>query len=169
MTAPLDPARLFTGLHAAGIEHIVIGGFAVIAHGVVRTTKDLDICPDPEPHNLERLASFLSAVNATQLGVGDFDASEMPFDPTDPTDLAAGGNFRLTTELGDLDVMQWIPGLPEERAYATLAPAATTGLLGDVPVRVCSLKHLRQMKRAAGRPQDVQDLSDLELAHPEDR
>ena len=52
---------------------------------------------------------------------------------------------------------------------ATLAPAATTGLLGDVPVRVCSLEHLRQMKRAAGRPQDIQDLSDLELAHPEDR
>jgi hypothetical protein len=35
-----------------------------------------------------------------------------------------------------------------------------------VTLKVCSLAALRQMKRAAGRPRDLQDLADLEAAHP---
>jgi len=33
--------------------------------------------------------------------------------------------------------------------------------------KVCSLQHLRLMKRTAGRGQDLQDLRDLAIAHPE--
>ena len=43
--APLAAVSLLHDLHEAGVDHVVIGGFAVIAHGVVRTTTDLDICP----------------------------------------------------------------------------------------------------------------------------
>src|SRR3712207_7463056 len=39
-------------LNDAGVEHIIIGGFAVNAHGVIRPSKDLDIVPDPDPENL---------------------------------------------------------------------------------------------------------------------
>ena len=47
MTAPLDAAELFRRLADARIQYVVIGGFAVIAHGVIRATKDLDVCPTP--------------------------------------------------------------------------------------------------------------------------
>jgi len=37
-----------------------------------------------------------------------------------------------------------------------------------IAVRTASLSHLRDMKRAAGRPQDLQDLADLAIAHPDE-
>ncbi len=163
MTSAFDAAELFARLDRAGVRYVVIGGFAVIAHGAQRYTKDLDICPDPDQENLARLARLLAELNARQ--VGDFAVDEMPYDPTEPTALAEGGNFRLTTDLGDVDIMQWVPGIPEEHAYPVLASAASVGDFDGIPVAVCSIEHLRQMKRAASRPVDIEDLSRLEQAH----
>lgn len=41
MSGALDPVPLLRLLHERGIEHIIIGGFAVNAHGFSRVTKDL--------------------------------------------------------------------------------------------------------------------------------
>ncbi len=77
----LDPEPLLRFLHERGVEHILIGGVAVAAHGYLRPSKDLDIVPSPH-----------------------FEADEMPADPTHVDDLAQGGNFRLETDLGP-----WLP------------------------------------------------------------
>lgn len=124
----------------------------MIAHGVQRFTNDLDICPAPDRSNLERRARMLAVTDARRLGVGDLDEREFPFDPRRPEELAEGGNFRLLTEHRVLDVMQWIPGISADLAYPTLASEAIEGKAFGLPVRVCSLEHLRRMKRAAGRP-----------------
>jgi predicted nucleotidyltransferase len=163
-SAPLDAAALLRRLHDAGVEHVVIGGLAVIAHGVQRFTNDLDICPAPDLANLERLARMLDSADARQLGLGDFDEREFPFDPRRPEELAEGGNFRLVTTEGVLDIMQWIPGISGEQAYGELAADAVEGAAFGVPLKVCSLEHLRTMKRSAGRPQDERDLADLATA-----
>lgn len=164
---PLDAAELFVRLHAAGVAYVVIGGFAVIAHGVVRATRDLDVCPAPDSGNLERLATLLRNLEARQFGLGEFAENEFPLDPTRAADLAQGGNFLVLTALGRLDVMQWIPGIEAEQAYAVLASDALEAIVHGVPVRVASLPQLRAMKAAAGRPQDHRDLEDLSTAHPE--
>ena len=171
MTTPLDPAGLLRELHSAGIKYILIGGLAVNAHGVIRSTKDVDICPSPDAANLARLAQLLHRLGVRQLGVGDggFEAEEFPFDPTRAGDLARGGNFRLETPLGVLDVMQWVPGINADQAYAILAADAQPASAFGIELRVCSLPALRLMKHAAGRPQDLRDLADLEIAHPEHR
>jgi hypothetical protein len=170
VTPTFDIAEMLRRLDAAGVEHILIGGLAVNAYGAIRTTKDVDICPDPDPANLERLAALLRELDVRQLGVeeGGSGTREMPFDPTRPADLARGGNFRLETSLGVLDIMQWVPGINADQAYATLARDANEATAFGVTLRVCSLSALRQMKRATGRPRDLQDLADLEAAHPED-
>lgn len=166
MSDPLDAAELFRRLHEAGVRYVVVGGFAVLAHGVQRFTKDLDITPARDRDNLTRLAGLLEEIGTQQLGVGEFEPDEFPYDPTDPDDLARG-NFRLATSLGALDIMLWLPGISDEEAYSVLAPDAVMGEVGGVPVAVCSLEHLRVMKRAAGRPQDLRDLEDLDTAYGE--
>lgn len=158
MTEALDPGPLLGALDHAGIRHIIIGGFAVNAHGVIRPSKDLDIVPDPEPANLERLSRLLRDLGARHVGLGDFDPDEFPFDPTRPEDLRAGANFRLETTLGDLDLMQWVAGIEADQAYSELSAQAIEGELDGIPLRVCGLDHLIAMKRAAGRPRDLDDL-----------
>jgi hypothetical protein len=106
-----QPDELLLELSNAGVDFVVIGGVTVGVHGFVRATKDLDVVPDPDPANLARLAAVLTDVAAEHVGTGDFAADELPYDPTDPQQLAQGANFRLDTRLGPLDVMQWVAGI----------------------------------------------------------
>ena len=162
MPDALDPVPLLKHLHEHGVEHIIIGGFAVNAHGHVRPSKDLDIVPKPGRENLERLAKALADANATDAEASDFDPSELPMSALHIEDLSQRGNFRLVTDLGDLDIMQWASGVEADDLYAELDREAITGSVEEIPVRVCGLEHLRAMKRAAGRPQDLADLQRLD-------
>jgi hypothetical protein len=164
MPDALDPLPLLKYLHERGVEHIVIGGFAVTAHGFMRVTKDLDTVPRATEENLARLSSALLDLESKVLDTGDFTAEEMPMDPTRPADLAHGGNFCLHTSLGRLDIMQWSGGIEADDLYTELDRAAIEGNVDGIPVRVCGLEHLRAMKRAAGRPQDLEDLRHLDGA-----
>ena len=162
MNRGYDPQRIFERLHAAGVRYVIIGGWAVNAHGHRRFTGDVDICPDPAADNLSRLAGLLAELNARQLGVGEFDPAELPGDPTDPASLADGGNFRTETDNGILDIMQWVSGDGRELGYDQLAADAIHDKAFGTPVTICSLRALLEMKRAAGRPQDLDDLQALE-------
>jgi predicted nucleotidyltransferase len=161
MPDALDPVPLLKHLHAHGVEHIIIGGLAVSAHGHVRPSKDLDIVPDPAHANLERLVSALADAHALDAEVSDFDQAEIPMSAMRVEDLARGGNFRLVTDLGDVDIFQWVSGIEADDLYAELARDALAGAVEGIPVRVCGLDALRAMKRAAGRPQDIEDLRRL--------
>jgi hypothetical protein len=156
-----EPDDLLLTLISAQVDFVVIGGVAVGVHKYVRATKDLDIVPDPAPENMARLARLLVDIEAQHVGVGDFAPEEFPFDPTDPVQLAEGANFRLDTAYGPLDIMQWVAGIDADLAYSELAPHALTVKFRDAQIRVCSLEHLQAMKRAAGRPQDLEDLKHL--------
>jgi hypothetical protein len=157
----LDPLPLLRFLADRGIDCIIIGGFAVNAHGFIRASKDLDIVPDPNRENLRRLAAALADLKAGNAESTDFDADEFTLDPTSVHDLAQGGNFRLETDLGELDIMQWVAGVDSSDLYTELDSQAIDGQPAGIPVKVCSLRHLRAMKQAAGRPRDLDDLDHL--------
>jgi len=159
-----EPDDLLLALTNAEVEFIVIGGVAVGVHEYVRATKDLDIVPNPAPENLTRLARLLAEIDAQHVGLGDFSPEEFPFDPTDPDQLAQGANFRLETTHGPLDILQWVSGVDTDLAYDELAPKALTVGFRGTQIRVCGLEHLLAMKRAAGRPQDLEDVRNLENA-----
>jgi hypothetical protein len=160
--------ELLLALLGAGVRFVVIGGIAVGVHGFVRATRDLDIAPDPDPANLERLAALLRALGARHVGSGELAPEEFPYDPTDPAQLGEGANFRLDTRLGPLDVMQWIDGIDEDPAYGALLAEALEVPFRGQHIFVCGLGHLRAMKLAAGREQDLIDLRELGL-EPERR
>jgi hypothetical protein len=130
---PLDVAGLLRALEDGGVEFVLIGGLAVNAHGVIRSTKVVDICPAPGQDNLSRLAGLLRRLEVRRLGTGEegFAAAELPFDPSRTEDLAEGGNFRLDTPLGMLDVMQWVPGIDSDQAYEHLAAHARIARSGS--------------------------------------
>ena len=141
-------------LAALAAEEAQYGGVAVGVHGYVRMTQDLDIVPAPDLRNLDRLVVAVSRLEATLPTAGG-----RAFDPaSDAKVLRTGGNLTLDTSLGGLDVLQRVPGLPP---YESLASAGLVAELDGLPVRICSLAHLRAMKAAAGRPQDVADLAAL--------
>lgn len=66
----------------------------------------------------------------------------------------------MTTPLGDLDVVQRLPGVP---SFSVLDAAALDVSILRVPFRVCSRAHLVAMKRARGSPLDQADLERLVL------
>jgi hypothetical protein len=154
--------ELLLALIRADVRFVVIGGVAVGVHGYVRATKDLDIVPDPDLANLTRLARLLRELEARHVGIGDFAPEEFPFDPLDPEQLAAGANFRLDTKLGPHDLMQWVAGIEEDPAFPALEREAITVTFRNEELLVCGLRHLRAMKQAAGREQDLHDLRELE-------
>jgi hypothetical protein len=57
-----DLARLCRSLNHQGARYILIGGFAVIAHGGARTTKDIDLLIDPDPANVARVKVALAVL-----------------------------------------------------------------------------------------------------------
>lgn len=149
-----DLKALLAALHQQGVDFVVIGGVAVGAHGFVRGTEDLDLVPDPDPENLERLTQALEALDATLPTVGNrpFDAS------TDAQVIRRGGSVTAMTRFGELDVVQLAQGVP---SYSQLADDAVESDLLGIPVRVCSLARLREMKSAQNRTQDKLDLENL--------
>lgn len=161
---PFDPTRLFLALDEARIDYVLVGGLAVGAHGAPRATRDVDICPNPDEANLARLADFLRLVNARAADATEFAEDELP--PHDLGGLKAGGNFRLHTDLGPLDVMQFLEPF-DERMWATLDAHAEQRHLAGVRIRVCGYEDLLRMKEAAGRDQDRIDVSNLKAARSE--
>jgi Nucleotidyl transferase of unknown function (DUF2204) len=59
---PEDLARICRALNDAGARYILIGGFAVIAHGAGRFTKDVDLLVDDAPENVARVRQALSVL-----------------------------------------------------------------------------------------------------------
>lgn len=55
-----DLISLCKNLNENGVAYVLIGGFAVILHGSVRTTKDIDLLVDPSIENIHRIKKVLS-------------------------------------------------------------------------------------------------------------
>jgi nucleotidyltransferase AbiEii toxin of type IV toxin-antitoxin system len=149
-----SPTGLLTRLADAGVDFVVIGGIAVVAHGHIRTTRDLDITYGTTPENLETLGRALVALDARLRGV----AEVVPFIPDGRT-LRGAELLTLETSLGSLDLLAKPPGAP---AYPALKMGAEPIELDGREVLIASIEDLIAMKRAAGRPRDLDDIEALE-------
>jgi predicted nucleotidyltransferase len=154
-----EPAfdELLRRLAEAGAEFVVVGGLAVNAWGVVRGTKDVDVVLAPEIGNFKRVAEVAVAAGGhIQQGEALFGSAV-----SIASALASGEQVAIETDLGRLDVVQGLDGVP---TYADLRARASEAEILGVSVAVCSLQDLRAMKQAAGRTRDLADLEDLDAA-----
>jgi predicted nucleotidyltransferase len=143
------------------VDFVVVGGIAVMVHGYIRNTKDLDIVVRPETLNLSRLSEALAELEAEPRGVAAINL-------TDPHQLRPAPLVPIMTNAGPLDVVniEHLAGAPA--SYDALREAALTVKLGGLEVAVAALRDLIRMKRAAGREHDLADIEAL-TRRPGDR
>ena len=160
----LDPATIFKALADAQINYVLIGGLAVGAHGAARATEDVDFCPSPDESNLRRLADLLESIDAVNADQAEFESDELA--AHDFEGLRSGGNFRLRTRIGALDIMQYVAPFGDDTWKVLDRHAEPRHAFGHV-VRVCSYQDLLEMKQAAGRDQDRIDIENVKAARRE--
>jgi len=129
---------------------MVIGGMAVIAHGHVRTTEDIDATVAGEDVSLERLIE-LAATHEIRPRLPDAVAFARRTQVLLLTHIPTGVHLDLS--------LAW---LPFERDALR---RGLTVVLGNVPVRVCSPEDLVIYKLVAARPADEDDVRQMVLRH----
>ncbi len=150
-----DYRQLISLLAGAGVEFILIGGVAAVAHGSTRLTKDLDIVYRRTEENVSRLVRVLAPYHPYLRGA----PPGLPFEWSERT-IWNGLNFTLTTSLGALDLFGEITG---GGGYDELLPHSIRLHLFGVECWCLGLERLIYVKRAAGRPRDLEAIAELEV------
>jgi hypothetical protein len=150
-----DLSGVVADADASGLDYVVIGGFAVIAHGYFRATKDSDLLVPDGPEADEAILRFFDRIGATRFSDGKVLNAE---------DVAGAHHLRVDSRHGVIDVMRG--GLPP-LDFETVAAQAVEGSWREAPFRVASLRSLVGFKRLAGRPGDRVDLERLEQVNGE--
>jgi hypothetical protein len=151
---PFEPRRMLGALTVAGVDFVVIGGYAAVLHGSPRVTRDVDACYATDKANLIALARVLRELNARPAGVEE----KLPF-ALDEVMLARTELLTLATDAGRLDLMTGPAGSP---GYDRLRANAARYDIGGFLVKVAELEDLLVMKAAAGRPKELADIAELE-------
>jgi hypothetical protein len=148
-----DLSGVVAAANEAGLEHVVIGGFAVIAHGYFRATKDSDLLVPDGPETDQAILRFLGLIGATRFSDGKVLTAE---------DVAGAHHLRVDSRHGVIDIMR---GGLAPLDYETVAANSIEGSWRNSPFRVASLRSLVGFKRLAGRGSDRVDLEKLENAN----
>jgi hypothetical protein len=160
--------QIFGALQGAEVRYLVVGGMAVIAHGHVRTTKDIDLVVALEPENLKRALVALTAIGYRP---------KIPVPATDFADPVKRASwvsekgmmvFQLVSDrfrFEPLDIFVTEP-FDFEAEYGR---AIWKELNAEVSIPVVSVRQLLALKRAAARPQDLADIAELLAINPHEK
>lgn len=159
-----DLETIFTALQDTGARYLLVGGLAVIAHGYVRTTEDVDLV-------LELGSPLASKAIAAleQLGYRPLIPVRMQ-DFTDPgqrKDWIENRHMKVFNLVSDRFPETSIDIFPQEPfAFETEFAAATWKEISPkLRIPVVSISTLIAMKTRAGRPQDQVDIDKLRRLH----
>ncbi len=150
-----DFRALLGRLTTAGVRFVIVGGAAATAHGSSRLTQDLDLVYERSPENVTRLVAALQPHAPYLRGA----PPGLPF-LWDERTIQRGLNFTLTTALGDVDLLGEIIG---GGRFEDLLPHAIRLSLFGNECLCLDLETLIAVKRAAGRPKDLEAIAELEL------
>jgi len=138
---------LLAAFDAVQVEYAVVGGAAVIAHGYLRTTRDLDIFIRPTEENARAAYSALLAVGA-------------PLDGVEATDLLDDEvHFRFGPDEDHIDILASIGEMPFDQVWRNRVEMVVGGIL--IPF-ICKAD-LIENKLKVGRLRDLADVEELAL------
>ncbi len=156
-----DYRKLLQALSVARVDFILIGGLAANLRGSARVTLDVDVVYGRSRQNIQRLAEALRPCSPYLRGA----PPGLPF-TWDERTIRNGLNFTLTTTLGDIDLLGEVVGGGN---YDLLLPHSSELQAFGVKLRCVTLERLIQLKRAAGRPKDLESIAELEALLEERR
>lgn len=137
---------VYSSLHRHKVKYVTIGGIAAILHGVPRATFDLDILIEATVQNGQRL---LAALLDAGLGTAAM---------TTPEEVIAH-EITIFRDRVRVDVQTSTPGIKFEEVWTR----REVRKYGRQEFYILSRDDLIASKRAAGRPQDLEDVRLLEL------
>ena len=129
-----------------GVEFLVIGAYAVAAHGLPRATKDIDLWVGSSAQNAAHIITALKRFGAPLSGISETDF------------LHPGITFQIGVAPRRIDIVTEIAGIRFEQAYPNKIFANVEG----ISVPVIGRTDLVANKKAAARPQDLVDVKWLE-------
>jgi len=152
--------NVFRSLQKNKIRFAVAGGVALVLHGVVRFTADLDLIVDLEPENLRRFIQTM-----TELGC-------RPRNPVNVEDFLNPSIRKAWKREKGMDVFSFVdPAQPmilidvfieEKIPFREVMPEIVPMTAKGITIPVISLRHLKRLKQDAGRPQDLADIEAIE-------
>lgn len=161
--------EIFKALANAEVEYVVVGGFAVIMHGHLRATSDLDLVIGLSPSNCKMGMAALAGIGLR------------PRLPVSLADFADPAKREDWVQHRNMQVFQlWDPANPvrsvdvfvrEPIDIRAMRAEAVIKDLDGVAIPVASIRHLIQLKLASGRPLDLDDINALRqiaAENPED-
>jgi hypothetical protein len=148
MTVRLDPdfSEFIELLLANEVVFMVVGGYAVAAHGHPRYTGDLDIWLLIDRDNAEKLVDVLR-----EFGFGGLDLSADDF-------LVENQVVQLGREPMRIDLLTGLDGV----SFSDCVTRAVSIDVDGLPVPFISREDLLENKRSSGRSQDLADVEALE-------
>ncbi len=143
-----DFLDLLVALSEHGADHLIVGAFAMAAHGVARATGDIDVWVRPTVDNAARVIAALRSFGAPLSAHG----------VTESTFARPAMVYQMGLPPSRIDILTGVDGLTFDSAWSRRIYAS----FGPVQVPVLSLEDLRATKAAAGRPKDLADLALLD-------
>jgi predicted nucleotidyltransferase len=139
----LDTENLLKLLNAHNVEFVIIGATAFPVHGYARATLDIDLFIRPEPENARRTLKALK---------------EFGYDVTDLNeDDLLSKKVLIRQYLVETDIHPFVQGVTFDQVWKN----RFSGTYENEKVYYASLDDLIMMKKAAGRPKDMEDLKAL--------
>lgn len=147
---PLAPdfADLFACLNEAKADYMVVGGYAVMAHGHIRATRDLDIWVRPTRANARRV---LAALEEFGMPPG------LSLDVLAEIDGPPPTGFRFGRPPMAVDLLTSIRGVDFNTAWKD----SLVRDIGGLSIRLIGLTALLQNKRSTERAKDMLDVEAL--------
>lgn len=157
---PVEFERVISALNDAGVDYVIVGGIAVVLHGVDRLTADLDVVLD-----LERDAALKAMKCLQQLGyrprppvrMEEFAESDRRQQWMETKNMRV---FSLWDPHGELPVLDLFVSYPLD--FARLLDDSVEVDIGGLRTRIASVEHLIEMKSGTRRDKDLQDIAALQ-------